>query len=97
MTIMIGYERVVSPVTIFPSMIKTHHRPLRIIRRYDISFCTARKESKHLFQHAKNLQRATDMESLPTAYFQKDVMPLWRKKFMHKIPGSCNDSDEPTG
>lgn len=97
MTIMIGYERVVSPVAIFPSMIKTHHRPLHIMQWYDISFCTAHIGSTRLFQRAKNLQRATDVESLPTAYFQQDVTPLWRKKFMHKFPGSCNGSDEPTG
>jgi hypothetical protein len=38
-----------------------------------------------LFQHAKNLQWATDMESLPTAYFKQDVVLLRSKALCVKF------------
>jgi len=65
-------------------MIKILHRPW-----YDISFCTAHNESKHLFQHAKK-----STTGHRHAIFTNSILPTrccatMVQKFMHKIPGRC--------
>jgi hypothetical protein len=96
MTIMIGYERVVSPVTIFPSMIKTHHRLLHnaVVWHFIL----------HGPQWIKTL--ISTRQKCTTGHrhgiFTNSILPTRCcctivQKFTNKIPGSRNGSDEPSG
>lgn len=97
MTIMIGYEQVVSPVAIFPSVIKTHHIPSHIMQWYDISFCMAHNGIKTSISTCQKSTRGHRRGIFTNSMLPTRCYATMAKKFMHKVPGSCNGSDEPTG